>query len=214
ELRSVMSIWEELSEKVKSGGTDFVDSLMKQLDMTDLMSEQVAEYAGLTEELAQIQELEHQMNEQNISDMEKQEIYELGKTYRRNYFIALLENFNSVQDIANDLQNAEGHSMQENSKYMDTLTAKYNQFIGSLRELAQQAGESGLMDLSKGVLDLATNFNQFLKAVGGIETALKLLLGLFIQLKGQAIDDWFSGLGASVGKVITQFQNLAPALDL
>lgn len=214
ELRSVMSIWEELSEKVKSGGTDFVDSLMKQLDMTDLMSEQVAEYAGLTEELAQIQELEHQMNEQNISDMEKQEIYELGKTYRRNYFIALLENFNSVQDIANDLQNAEGHSMRENSKYMDTLTAKYNQFIGSLRELAQQAGEAGLMDLAKGVLDLATNFNYFLKSVGGIETALKLLLGLFIQLKGQAIDDWFSGLGASVGKVITQFQNLAPALDL
>ena len=214
ELRSVMDIWGDLSEKVKSGGTDFVDSLMKQLDMTDLMSEQVAEYAGLTEELAQIQELEHQMNEQNISDMEKQEIYELGKTYRRNYFIALLENFNSVQEIANDLQNAEGHSMQENSKYMDTLTAKYNQFIGSLRELAQQAGESGLMDLSKSVLDLATNFNQFLKSVGGIETALKLLLGLFIQLKGQAIDDWFSGLGASVGKVITQFQNLAPALDL
>lgn len=214
ELRSVMDIWDDLSERVKSGGTDFVDSLMKQLDMTDLMSEQVAEYAGLTEELAQIQELEHQMNEQNISDMEKQEIYELGKTYRRNYFIALLENFNSVQDIANDLQNAEGHSMQENSKYMDTLTAKYNQFIGSLRELAQQAGESGLMDLSKSVLDLATNFNQFLKSVGGIETALKLLLGLFIQLKGQAIDDWFSGLGASVGKVITQFQNLAPALDL
>ena len=127
ELRSVMDIWGDLSEKVKSGGTDLVDSLMKQLDMTDLMSEQVAEYAGLTEELAQIQELEHQMNEQNISDLEKQEIYELGKTYRRNYFIALLENFNSVQKIANDLQDAEGHSMQENSKYMDTLTAKYNQ---------------------------------------------------------------------------------------
>ena len=182
ELRSVMDIWGDLSEKVKSGGTDFVDSLMKQLDMTDLMSEQVAEYAGLTEELAQIQELEHQMNEQNISDMEKQEIYELGKTYRRNYFIALLENFNSVQEIANDLQNAEGHSMQENSKYMDTLTAKYNQFIGSLRELAQQAGEAGLLDLSKNVLELATNFNYFLKSVGGAETALKVILGIIVQI--------------------------------
>lgn len=182
-LRSVMSIWEELSEKVKSGGTDLVDSLMKQLDVTDLMNEQVAEYAGLTEELAQIQDLEHKMNEQNISDMEKQEIYELGKTYRRNYFIALLENFNSVQDIANDLQKAEGHSMQENAKYMDTLTAKYNQFIGSLRELAQQAGEAGLLDLSKDVLELATNFNQFLKSVGGAKTVLTMLLGIILQLK-------------------------------
>lgn len=208
ELRSVMSIWEELSEKVKSGGTDFVDSLMKQLDMTDLMSEQVAEYAGLTEELAQIQELEHQMNEQNISDMEKQEIYELGKTYRRNYFIALLENFNSVQDIANDLQNAEGHSMQENSKYMDTLTAKYNQFIGSLRELAQQARESGLMDLSKSVLDLATNFNYFLKDIGGIQTALSLLLGILLQIKGANIDTFFGDMFGTAKDSITGFVNV------
>lgn len=208
ELRSVMDIWGDLSERVKSGGTDFVDSLMKQLDMTDLMSEQVAEYAGLTEELAQIQELEHQMNEQNISDMEKQEIYELGKTYRRNYFIALLENFNSVQDIANDLQNAEGHSMQENSKYMDTLTAKYNQFIGSLRELAQQAGESGLMDLSKGVLELATNFNLFLKDIGGIQTALSLLLGILLQIKGANIDTFFGDMFGTAKDAITGFVNV------
>lgn len=212
ELRSVMSIWEELSEKVKSGGTDFVDSLMKQLDMTDLMSEQVAEYAGLTEELAQIQELEHQMNEQNISDMEKQEIYELGKTYRRNYFIALLENFNSVQEIANDLQNAEGHSMQENSKYMDTLTAKYNQFIGSLRELAQQAGEAGLMDLAKGVLDLATNFNYFLKSVGGAKTVLTMLLGIILQIKQADIASGMGKIGKSLGKSLTGLKDFATAM--
>lgn len=208
ELRSVMDIWEDLSEKVKSGGTDFVDTLMQQLDVTDLMNEQVAEYAGLTEELAQIQELEHQMNEQNISDMERQEIYELGKTYRRNYFIALLENFNSVQEIANDLQNAEGHSMMENSKYMDTLTAKYNQFIGSLRELAQQAGESGLMDLSKDVLELATNFNLFLKDVGGIQTALQLLLGIILQIKGAQIGTFFGDMFGTAKDVITGFVNV------
>lgn len=212
ELRSVMSIWEDLSERVKSGGTDFVDSLMKQLDMTDLMSEQVAEYAGLTEELSQIQELEHQMNEQNISDMEKQEIYELGKTYRRNYFIALLENFNSVQEIANNLQNAEGHSMRENSKYMDTLTAKYNQFIGSLRELAQQAGENGLLDLSKGVLELATNFNQFLKSVGGAETALKVILGIIIQLNAVKIAKWGSDLKDTLGISILYLGDFAKAM--
>lgn len=212
ELRSVMDIWGDLSEKVKSGGTDFVDSLMKQLDMTDLMSEQVAEYAGLTEELAQIQELEHQMNEQNISDMEKQEIYELGKTYRRNYFIALLENFNSVQEIANDLQNAENHSMKENSKYMDTLTAKYNQFIGSLRELAQQAGEAGLLDLSKNVLELATNFNYFLKSVGGAETALKVILGIIVQINSVKIAKWGSDLKDTLGISILYLEDFAKAM--
>lgn len=211
-LKGVLDIWEELSEKVKSGGSEMVDSLMSQAEAAGLMSEEIANYAGLTEELAQIQELESQATQQNISDLEKQEIYELAKTYRRNYFIALLENFNKVQEVANDLQNAEGHSMQENAKYMETLTAKYEQFKVSLQELAYQAGEAGLMDLAKDVLTLATNFNEFLKSVGGAETALKILLGIIIQLKAAKIAEWSNDLYKSLLNVATSFKGFTGAM--
>lgn len=211
-LKGVLDIWEELSEKVKGGSTEVVDSLMSQAEAAGLLSEEVANYAGLSEELLQIQELENQANQQNITDLEKQEIYELGKTYRRNYFIALLENFNKVQEVANDLQNAEGHSMQENSKYMDTLTAKYEQFIASLQELAYQAGESGLMDLAKDVLTLATNFNEFLGSVGGAETALMLLLGIIIQVKGAKLTEWGKDLIDTVTLVVYSFQDFTQEL--
>ena len=212
-LKGVLDIWEELSEKVKSGGSKMVDSLMSQAEAAGLMSEEIANYAGLTEELAQIQELESQATQQNISDLEKQEIYELAKTYRRNYFIALLENFNQVQKVANDLQNAEGHSMQENAKYMETLTAKYEQFKVSLQELAYQAGEAGLMDLAKDVLTLSTNFNEFLQSVGGAETALKLLLGVIIQIKGAQITKWGVDLMDTLTLVVYYFQDFTKELS-
>lgn len=214
QLKSVIDVWKDLSKAVTSGNEEVVNALMEQTDMTALMSEEMAEYAGLSDQLREIQELEHQANQQNISDMEKQEIYEVGKTLRRNYFIALLENFNKVQKVTNNLQNAEGYSLQENASYMDTLTAKYNEFIGSLRELAQQAGESGLMDLAKATLDLATNFNKMLKSVGGAKTALIALLGIMIQLNHTRVDKWFDDLHGSVLKSGKSFKTFTSFLKM
>ena len=207
-LKSVLDMWKEMSEVVTSGNKDIVDALMEQSDATSLLSDEVANYAGLTDELAKIRETENQLNKEAITDMEKQEIYETGKTLRRNYFIALLNNMNKAQRVTNDLMYAEGHSMNENAKYMDTLTAKYNIFIGSLRELAQQAGESGLMDLAKDALDLATGFNQMLMSVGGVETALGIFLSIILQIKSADISKWAEGLYEKVFDVGVSFEKL------
>ena len=207
-LKSVLDMWKEMSAVVTSGNEDIVDALMEQSDATSLLSDEVANYAGLTDELAKIRETENQLNKEAITDMEKQEIYETGKTLRRNYFIALLNNMNKAQRVTNDLMYAEGHSMNENAKYMDTLTAKYNIFIGSLRELAQQAGESGLMDLAKDALDLATGFNQMLMSVGGVETALGIFLSIILQIKSADISKWAEGLYEKVFDVGVSFEKL------
>lgn len=207
-LKSVLDMWKEMSEVVTSGNKDIVDALMEQSDATSLLSDEVANYAGLTDELAKIRETENQLNKEAITDMEKQEIYETGKTLRRNYFIALLNSMNKAQEVTNELTKAEGHSMNENAKYMDTLTAKYNIFIGSLRELAQQAGESGLMDLAKDALDLATGFNQMLKSIGGVETALGIFLSIILQIKSADISKWTEGLYEKVFDVGVSFEKL------
>lgn len=212
-LKSVLDMWKEMSEVVTSGNEDIVDALMEQSDATSLLSDEVANYAGLTDELAKIRETENQLNKEAITDMEKQEIYETGKTLRRNYFIALLNNMNKAQRVTNDLMYAEGHSMNENAKYMDTLTAKYNIFIGSLRELAQQAGESGLTDLAKDALDLATGFNQMLKSVGGAQTALGIILSIILQIKSAKISEWTDDLVSSISNVAKASKNLIPAMQ-
>lgn len=212
-LKSVLDMWKEMSAVVTSGNKDIVDALMEQSDATSLLSDEVANYAGLTDELAKIRETENQLNKEAITDMEKQEIYETGKTLRRNYFIALLNSMNKAQEVTNELTKAEGHSMNENAKYMDTLTAKYNIFIGSLRELAQQAGESGLMDLAKDALDLATGFNQMLKSVGGVETALGIFLSIILQIKSAKISEWTEDLTKSVLGVGKSFKNLSVVMN-
>lgn len=197
-LKSVLDMWKEMSEVVTSGNDEIVDSLMKQSDATSLLSDEVANYAGLTDQLSKIRETENQLNKESVSEMEKQEIYETAKTLRRNYFIALLNNMNKAQEVTNSLMYAENHSIKENAKYMDTLTAKYNIFIGSLRELAEQAGESGLTELAKDALDLATGFNQMLKSVGGARTALGIILSIILQIKRADISKWANGLKDSL----------------
>lgn len=197
-LKSVLDMWKEMSEVVTGGNDEIVDSLMKQSDATSLLSDEVANYAGLTDQLSKIRETENQLNKESVSEMEKQEIYETAKTLRRNYFIALLNNMNRAQKVTNSLMDAENHSINENAKYMDTLTAKYNIFIGSLRELAEQAGESGLTELAKDALDLATGFNQMLKSIGGAETALGIILSIILQIKRADISKWTNGLKDSL----------------
>lgn len=212
-LKSVLDMWKEMSEVVTSGNDDIVDALMKQSDATSLLSDEVANYAGLTDQLSQIRETENQLNKESVSEMEKQEIYETAKTLRRNYFIALLNNMNRAQQVTNSLMDAENHSIKENAKYMDTLTAKYNIFIGSLRELAEQAGESGLTELAKDALDLATGFNQMLKSVGGAETALGIILSIILQIKRADISKWTEDLTKSVLGVGKSFKNLSVVMN-
>lgn len=155
-LMPLLDVWSQLSQKVKEGGDNIVTALERHTDLSNLMSKEVAAATGTLEEYNLAVEEENELRKQGLTDMEKQSVYEQAGTHRRNYFIALLENFNRIQEVATDLQNAEGHSMAENAKYMDTLTARYHEFITALQALANEAGSNGLMGLAKDLLSIAT----------------------------------------------------------
>ena len=46
--------------------------------------------------------------------------------------------------------------MMENARWMETLETKVKQLITALQELAIQAGDAGLMDLTKGAIEALT----------------------------------------------------------
>ena len=54
-----------------------------------------------------------------------------------------MENPGKTQ-VTTNLQDAQGYSARENAKYMDTLTAKMNELVTSLKELAVQLGDAGI----------------------------------------------------------------------
>lgn len=198
-LVPLMDVWGELASMLSEGGDSIVYNLEKQTDMQNLMNEEVALATDTMDEYNQVLETQNQLNKEGITDLEKKTIYEQAGTHRRNYFMALLKNFNKIQEVTNNLTDAEGYSMQENAKYMETLQAKYNQFITSLKLMAQQAGQSGLLDLAKGSLEAANAFINFTNGVGGLNTVLKTTITLMILLNRQKVADVIMGMSTAFG---------------
>lgn len=186
-LENMANKWNEMSVAEQEYFMNSNAGLTEALDANGEYAKSVEEVNRLQEEGAEIEKI----NQANFA----------AGNLRRNYYISLMENFAKVEDVVKNLYNAEGYSMRENAKYMETLTAKYNQFINSLKELAVQAGDAGLMDLAKGALDLATNLNTLIKDVGGLETVLKSLLGLMIVFKRESISEGIASAGKSIKDV-------------
>lgn len=206
QLNSVINIWGELADIVAKSGESAFNTLEKQTDMTELYSEEVAMATNSMKEYNAMLEAENQLNQEGLNDAEKKKLYEQFGVYRRNYMIALLGNFAKVQEVVNEMQNAEGHSMRENARYMDTLEAKYQQLITSLKELAVQAGESGLMDLAKGALELATGLSDAAQAGGGLIPIMVTLAGVIALIKREKINQSITSALTSLGNAQLQLK--------
>lgn len=200
-LVSIMDIWGQLAALIQKGGDDVINTLSTQTDLTSLYSEEIAGAFGVAEEYNQLLEAENQLNQEGLTDLQKKSVYEQAGVYRRNYMISLLNNFAKVSEVANDMEKAEGHSMQENARYMDTLQAKYTQLIDSLKELAVEAGDSGFMDIAKGALDAANALLKVTQAVGGLDTALLAVAAVLAVIKKEQIAGFLSSQISSIAKV-------------
>lgn len=200
-LVSIMDIWGQLAALIQKGGDEVINTLAEQTDLTSLMSEEIAGSFGVTEEYNQLLEAQNRINQEGLTDLERKQVYEQAGVYRRNYMISLLNNFAKVSDVANDMEKAEGHSMQENARYMDTLQAKYTQLIDSLKELAVEAGDSGLMDIAKSALDAANALLKVTQVVGGLDNALLAVAAALAVIKKEQIGTFLSSVISGIGKV-------------
>jgi len=89
-----------------------------------------------------------------LTDAEKNELAAAGgNLYRRNYFIALLERWNVVAKAVATQETALGYSMKENERTMATLEKKWQALKTAVQELYVVAGEAGLLDVLKGLVD-------------------------------------------------------------
>lgn len=126
------------------------------------------------------------------------EIYGSAGTYRQNPFIALLNDIETAEEAVKGMADAEGYSLKENEKYMESLSASWNQLKAILAELAVQAGEDGLMDFLKGLVSAGVSIGQLTQALGGVIPLLTTVGGIIITIKAQkiskSISDVISGI--------------------
>lgn len=204
ELLPMMTILENMTNKWNSSQEQMVDTLVKSGDAAQMLSE---EWAIATDTMGEYTQYTNAMAEAtdkaNTAEARAQAQAAAG-VYRRNYYIALMENFTKATEISADLINAEGHSMDENSRYMETLTAKTEQLITALTELAVTAADAGLLDLAKLAIDAATQFTKWTTSTETLIPMLTSLAGIMVMINQNRIAD-------RITNTVTTFNNMRNA---
>ena len=192
---NVLEIWTMLSSKINDSGDELAKMMAGSEEFAGLFNEEMATAIGLTEEY-------------NAAMMNSEDVYSTVGTYRQNYFIALLNNIQTAIDAVNGMSDAQGYSVQENQKYMETLTAQYNQLVIAAQELAVQFGEAGFLDFLKFIVSLSTNVLSLTENFGGLYTILSAVTTLFVVAKIDKIIDKYEKLKTVVGTVGGSFKTV------
>lgn len=187
ELLPAMEILQNMSNKWNSSSQEMQNNFMDAADKAGLFNKEIANSLGVMEDYSGATDVYTKALADSTTEEERNMATKAANVHRLNYYMALMENFSKVQEVVTGMQEADGYSMRENAKYMDTLAAKYNQFITTLKEIATTAGEGGLTDVAKWSLDLATNFAQLMTTTEGMVSVLGSLLGIIILIKRESI---------------------------
>lgn len=178
---SILDVWEELADTM----TNLSDA------QADLL-EQWSSESGLETELgAELSDVYDQLTG----------VYDTAGVYRKNYFIALLNNFDEVQNVMGEISDAAGYTAEEQSKYMDTYEAKLNSLQAQWQEFANS--EQGLLGLKKGLIDIASWLLNIIDSIGGIRTLLIALGGILATVLAPKIVSFISSLPAKISQLAT-----------
>lgn len=120
----------------------------------------------------------------------------IAGTTQLNGFLALMNNFGHAVDATDTALNSQGSAIQENDRYMESISAKLAQLNSTFQDFANNVIGSDLvkvlLDIANGLLKIAnTPLGQvvtqitLLSAIGWGATSLVNALGIFQTVSGQ-----------------------------
>lgn len=193
---SILDVWEELADTM----TNLSDA------QADLL-EQWSSESGLETELgAELGDVYEQMSG----------VWDTAGVYRKNYFIALLNNFDEVKEVMGEISDASGYTAEEQAKYMDTYEAKLNALQAQWEEIAND--EQGWLQIKKSFIDFGSTILTVTEWTGGLRTTV-LLLGTALAATFGAkalstIKTFFTSLTAGFSASATAAQKLNTTLGV
>ena len=200
ELLPMMDILKNMSDKWNTSQEEMLNTLIESGDALQMMSEEWAIATDSMEEYTEYQEAVAEATDKANDAESRAQAQAAAGVFRRNYYISLMENFNKAMEISADLVNSEGHSMAENSRYMETLTAKTEQLRTSLVELAVTAADAGFIDFAKDCLDAAASLTQWVTNAKTLIPLLTSLAGIMLTIKQRKI-------AYEINSVVKAFEN-------
>ena len=151
---SILEIWEELGEVIQDRQGEAESILGGGLFNNE-------EWAALNDELKEA------LGE---SYADVTDIYNTASVFRRNYFVALLNDMDNVKKVTGEIADANGYSQAENEKYLGTYTARINELNAQWEELANN--EQGWLSFKKGLVSAGSDLLKLIKYTGGLSTTL------------------------------------------
>lgn len=186
---SILDVWEELADTM----TNLSDA------QADLL-EQWSSESGLETELgAELGDVYEQMSG----------VWDTAGVYRKNYFIALLNNFDEVKEVMGEISDASGYTAEEQAKYMDTYEAKLNSLQAQWEEFANS--EQGLLGLKKFLIDFASQGLNLVDIFGGLRTVIVGLSTVLWIVFGDKIINAVKSFGTAIKGLVTGFNAAAGA---
>lgn len=167
---SILDVWRQLSSELNHLTAEQADKLAEYAES----EEGQAMEAALGEELSEIYD-------------SMTGVYDTAGTYRKNYFIALMKNFEDVNTALANIEDAEGYSQEENLLYMDTYTAKANALNAEWEKFLTSGKEA--LEFKKFLAELGTGILQLLNNIGGLRTASLALLSIIGTIYGYKLID-------------------------
>ena len=191
---NILDIWKGLSEEIKSrqNAESVLGSLLSSDEGKELNEQLKAELGDTFGEIT--------------------EIYDTASTFRKNYFIALLNNMDKVEEAMDTLQGRADYSAAENEKYLNTYEAKVNSLQAQWQKFLND--ENGLLTLKKFLVDIASGALTAFKYLGGIQTILWAVVAAVSLLAGKKIADWFANLATQIKTATTAATGFSSALGI
>lgn len=136
--------------------------------------------------------------------------YDVANTYRKNYFIALLDNMDRYFTVQQQLTDYQGYSQEENAKYMETYTAKVNQLNDAWQKLAND--EQGILGLKKSLVEMGISLVEMIDNGGGLVAILgeisALVISVITFVSAKKISDWLVDIGGQFKIMVQTIRNL------
>ena len=129
-------------------------------------------------------------------------VYDTAGTYRKNYFIALLNNIEGVENALDNMNDAEGYSQKESLEYLETYTAKLNTLEAKWQEIAND--EQGILGFKKLLVDIGYGVLEVVDATGGLKTVGLATGAVLLRMFGGSVVANVAKLGSSIKNAKTE----------
>lgn len=187
--KSILDVWEQLSVEMQSLDAQQADALSQWTESSGLDAELEGELSEIYDSLTGV--------------------YDSAGVYRKNYFIALMNNFDEVQEVMGEISDAQGYTAEEQAKYMDTYEAKLNSLQAQWEHLAND--EQGWLSFKKSLVEIASGFLQLIELTGGLRTTVIALGSILATVFGQQIYNGLQNFISALKNIRIGFTSAATA---